>query len=365
MLADSLGRYISERYDMQTRHRIADSVAGYCADQWKQFGELGVIGALFEERHGGYGGAGFDIAVVFEELGKGLILEPFLASAVLAGSALAHSQTPGHKALLDLVVKGTHIATLATEEPDSHYRLHHVETQAVRDSAGHVITGRKIAVPLGDQAASLLVSARTSGGIGDESGISLFLVPSDTPGMEIRGYRNVDGTRSADITLRDVRVDASALIGGEGDGHGVIEYAVAKGVLALCAESLGAMESVKSSTIEYLKTRKQFGKPIGSFQALQHRIVEVLIEIEQVRSAVINAAAALNADRVIREKTISAAKYSVGRIGRMVAEECIQMHGGIGMTWELPMVHFAKRLVMIDHVLGDEDHHLERFIRLH
>jgi alkylation response protein AidB-like acyl-CoA dehydrogenase len=217
---------------------------------------------------------------------------------------------------------------------------------------------------LGDQAQSVIVSARSSGDVADEDGISLFVVPADAPGLSLRAYPNIDGSRAAEVTFTQVRVPASALLGQEGQGLATLEYAVGRGILALCAESLGAMEVTKKQTIDYLQTRQQFGKAIGSFQALQHRMADVLLEIEQARSAVINAAAALGADRRTRERALSAAKYSIGRIGTLVAEECIQLHGGIGMTWEYSMPHYAKRLVMIDHQLGDEDHHLARFIAL-
>ena len=364
MLADSLDRYLAEQYNLDTRHQISASSQGYSPAQWRKFAELGIIGALFTEAQGGFGGDGFDIAVVFESLGRGLVLEPFLASAVLAGSALAHAGDARQQALLASLMDGSHIATLAHEEADAHYALNRVSTRATRDADSYVINGAKVVVALGDQAQSLIVSARSSGDVADEDGISLFVVPADTPGVSLRAYPNIDGTRAADITFTQVRVPVSALLGQEGQGLATLEYAVGRGILALCAESLGAMEVTKKQTIEYLQTRQQFGKAIGSFQALQHRMADVLLEIEQARSAVINAAAALDADRFTRERALSAAKYSIGRIGTLVAEECIQLHGGIGMTWELPMPHYAKRLVMIDHQLGDEDHHLARFIAL-
>jgi alkylation response protein AidB-like acyl-CoA dehydrogenase len=178
------------------------------------------------------------------------------------------------------------------------------------------------------------------------------------------GTPTMDGGRVAEVTFSGVRVGADALLGAEGQGYPTLERAVGRGILALCAEALGAMEAAKEATLDYLRTRKQFGVPIGSFQALQHRMADLLLEIGQARSAVINAASALDADRITRERALSSAKFSIGRIGTLVAEECIQLHGGIGMTWELPMAHFAKRLVMIDHQLGDEDHHLERYIAL-
>ena len=364
MLADSLDRYVAEQYSLDTRHQISQSSQGYSPEQWTRFAELGVIGALFTEAQGGFGGDGFDIAVVFESLGRGLVVEPFLASAVLAGSALAHAGNDAQQALLASLIDGSHIATLAHEEADAHYELKRVSTRATRDGEHYVIDGAKAVVTLGDQAQTVVVSARTSGDVASEDGISLFVVPADTAGVSLRAYPNIDGTRAAEITFKQVRVPASALLGAEGQGLATLEHAVGRGILALCAESLGAMEVTKKQTIEYLQTRKQFGKAIGSFQALQHRMADVLLEIEQARSAVINAAAALQADRSTRERALSAAKYSIGRIGTLVAEECIQLHGGIGMTWELPMPHYAKRLVMIDHQLGDEDHHLARFIAL-
>ncbi|MDO8718502.1 MAG: acyl-CoA dehydrogenase family protein [Polaromonas sp.] len=364
MLADALDRYVAEQYSLETRHQISQSAQGYSSVQWAKFAELGVIGALFTEAQGGFGGDGFDIAVVFESLGRGLVVEPFLASAVLAGSALAHAGNDTQQALLASLIDGSHMATLAHEEADAHYELQRVSTRATRDGEHYVIDGSKAVVALGDQAQTVIVSARSSGDVASEDGISLFVVPADTAGVSLRAYPNIDGTRAAEITFTQVRVPASALLGAEGQGLATLEHAVGRGILALCAESLGAMEVAKKQTIEYLQTRKQFGKAIGSFQALQHRMADVLLEIEQARSAVINAAAALQANRSTRERALSAAKYSIGRIGTLVAEECIQLHGGIGMTWELPMPHYAKRLVMIDHQLGDEDHHLARFIAL-
>ena len=365
MLADLLARYVAEQYPIATRHEIAASASGYSEQHWQKFAELGVIGALFSEEQGGFGGAGFDIAVVFEALGRGLVLEPLLASAVLAGSAIAHAGGAGWHDTLASLIDGSRVATLAHEEPQSHYELQRVQTRARREGDGYVIDGAKSVVPLGGAAQLLVVSARTAGEAADASGISLFAIPADTAGVRMRSHPNIDGTHAAGITFENVRVPASALLGEEGQALASLEHAVGRGILALCAEALGAMDAAKAMTIEYLQTRKQFGKPIGSFQALQHRMADVLLEIEQARSAVINAAAALDgADRIARERALSAAKYSIGRIGALVAEECIQLHGGIGMTWELPLPHYAKRLVMIDHLLGDEDHHLARFIQL-
>lgn len=364
MLADSLDRFIAEQYGFAERDRIAKSGEGLSRDHWAQLAEIGALGALFPEDVGGFGGAGFDVAVVFESLGKGLVVEPFLG-ALIVGRAIAKAGSGAQKERIASLIDGSTIAALAHDEPGSHYEPTLVRTRAERSGDGWVLSGAKAVVQHGEQAGLLLVSARTAGAEDAADGISLFLVPGDAQGIARRGYQNIDGGRAAELKLDGVRVGADALLGTEGQGAAVLEHATGWGLLALAAESLGAMEVAKRDTLEYLRTRKQFGVPIGSFQALQHRMADLLLEVEQARSAVINAAAAVDGeDRIAREKALSAAKYSIGHIGTRVAEESIQLHGGIGMTWELPLSHYAKRLVMIDHQLGDEDHHLARYIEL-
>lgn len=363
MLADTLNRFITEQYAFETRDRIARSPEGFSADLWNRFAELGIIGALFDEAHGGFGGGGFDIAVVFESLGRGLVVEPFL-DTLIVGQAIARGGNETQKAALGELIDGSRIVALAHGEPEGHYELARVTTRARRVDNAWQLDGAKAVVQHGENASLFLVCARTEGADDAEAGITLFLVPRDRAGVSVRGYRKIDGGRAAEVTFDNVRLADDALLGTAGEGFATLEYAISCGVLALCSEAVGAMDVAKDYTLEYLRTRKQFGVPIGSFQALQHRMADLLLEIEQARSAVINAAAALGAERTARERAVSAAKYSIGRIGTMVAEECIQLHGGIGMTWELPMAHYAKRLVMIDHQLGDEDHHLERFIAL-
>ncbi|MFM0337672.1 acyl-CoA dehydrogenase family protein [Paraburkholderia fungorum] len=363
MLADTLNRFVSEQYGFETRDRIAGSAEGFSADLWNRFAELGIIGALFDEAHGGFGGGGFDIAVVFESLGRGLVVEPFL-DTLIVGQAIARSGNETQQTLLGGMIDGSRIVALAHGEPDSHYELSQVKTRAQRNGGTWRLNGAKAVVQHGERASLFLVSARTDGAVDAEEGISLFLVPGDAAGISVRGYRKIDGGRAAEVSFDNVTLGDDALLGAYGEGFATLEYAIGCGVLALCAEAVGAMDVAKDYTLEYLRTRKQFGVPIGSFQALQHRMADMLLEIEQARSAVINAAAALGGERAVRERAISAAKYTIGRVGALVAEECIQLHGGIGMTWELPMAHYAKRLVMIDHQLGDEDHHLERFIAI-
>lgn len=364
MLADSLNRFLSEKNSIERRHISAEGHFGYSKEVYTGLAELGTIGALFPEDAGGFGGTGFDVSVVFECLGRNLAVEPLLG-ALVVGQALIAAGTDAQRAQLEAIVAGGTVAALAHDEPGSHYELSHVTMTATRAADGWVLNGAKAVVPMGDSADLLLVSARTSGHAQDADGISLFLVPGNAAGLTRRGNGRIDGGRTAELTFANVAVGADALLGTEGQGLTVLERISGYALLALAAESLGAMDVAKDQTLEYLRTRKQFGVPIGSFQALQHRMADLLLEVEQARSAVINAAAAIDdVDRITREKALSAAKVSVGRIGTLVAEESIQMHGGIGMTWELPLSHYAKRLVMIDHQFGDEDHHLARFIAL-
>jgi len=364
MMAESLGRYLRDQYAFPERDQVARSPLGYSDLHWKRLAGMGIVGALFTEEDGGYGGAGFDIAVVFEELGRRLVTEPFLA-VLMAGLAISRSGTEAQRAVVASFIQGDRIGTFAHTEPDSASEWPRVTARARRVEGGWVLDGVKAVVTHAEAAELIVVSARTSGSAGQEDGISLFIVPAGAPGLTVRGYPLVDGGRAADLILDDVRLGDDAMLGVEGQAFPVIEKVLGAGVLALCAESLGAMEVAKADTLEYLRTRRQFGVPIGSFQALQHRMVDMAMEIEQARSAVIRAAAALQStDHVAREKALSAAKFTIGRTGILVAEEAIQLHGGIGMTWELPLSHYAKRLVMIDHQLGDEDFHLQRFAAL-
>lgn len=358
MLADTLDRFIRDRYSLSLRER-GTAELGHDPVIWNQLVELGVVGALFGPDEGGFGGEGFDIMVVFESLGGGLVTEPLL-STLMAGQALALAGHP-HR---DAVVAGEAIVAFAHQEAEARYQLQHVATRAGRISDGWSLSGSKAVILQAEAAGSLLVSARTSGEADEPSGISLFLIPADTAGLTIQGYPLIDGGRGADLVLENVCLPQSALVGQEGGAFEVIEQVSGLGVLALCSEALGAMEYLKETTLEYLRTRVQFGAPIGSNQALQHRMADLLIDIEQARSAVINAAAALRYERGERESVLSAAKYTIGLTGTRVAEETIQMHGGIGMTQELAAAQFAKRLIMIDHQLGDLDHHLERYIEL-
>lgn len=363
MLADTLARFVAEQYPFPTRERIARLPEGFDRGMWRRFGELGAIGALFTPEQGGFGGRGDDIVVVFEHLGRALVVEPFLG-ALVAGHAIGIAGDAQRRTWLARLIDGEAILTFAHGEPDSRYELARVTTRAERTNSGWRLNGAKAVVLCGEAADGFVVSARTSGDVDTGHGISLFWVPRGTPGLTLRGYALIDGGRGADLTFSDLDLPADALIGEADNGFATLEAALGYGVLALSAEALGAMEQAFGATLEYLRTRRQFGVPIGSFQALQHRMADLAIDIEQTRSAVINAAAALDGPRLARERALSAAKYTVGQVGARLSREAVQLHGGIGMTWELPLSHYAKRLVMIDHQLGDEDHHLARYSEL-
>lgn len=352
MLQDTLRRFLREKYTTEVRNGIIASETGMSSDIWSALAELGVLAALFPEDQGGFGGEAFDIAVVFEELGRAGVVEPFLDTGVLCGRILAAS---GDMERLETVIAGGLQLALAHAEPTSRYALSHVHTGA----DGTRITGRKAVVMNAEAADYLIVSARVRGSFDDTDGISLFLVPRDSKGLTLQGYPLLAGGRAAEVILENVE---GTPISGEGAAYPVILDAVAAATVAQMAETLGAMETATALTQDYLMTRKQFGRPIGTFQALAHRMSDLLIEMEQARSAVINAAGYF--DTPERDLNISAAKNLIGRAGRLVAEEAVQMHGGIAMTQEYELAHIAKRIVMADHRFGDTDYHLERFIEL-
>lgn len=341
MLQDTLRRYLRDKYTTEVRNTILASDFGMSAEIWSELAELGVLGALFTEEQGGFGGAGFDISVVFEELGRAGVVEPVM-EAMIAGRLLAKA---GHD--VESVIAGTQHLALAHSEADGRYDLDRVT--ATFESGK--LSGRKGMVLNAEAADGIVVSAM-------DGSLGLYLVSANAPGVEIQGYPLLAGGRAAEVTFENAPAQSLGL------GLSDLEDAQAIGIVAQCAETLGAMEMATNLTKEYLVTRKQFGRPIGTFQALQHRMADVLIELEQARSAVINAAGSLHEEPRTRDLAMSAGKNLLGRAGRLVAEEAIQMHGGIAMTQEYELAHIAKRIIMADHRFGDVDYHLERFIAL-
>ena len=363
MLQDMLRRFFADTYGHEKRRAVLAEGRPFDSAVWAQLAELGILGALFSEAQGGFAGAGFDIALVFEELGRAGAIEPLLSSAILGGGLVAALGTADQQALLAQVISGETRLAFAHSEPGSRYDLENVSLNAVGGDQ-ITLTGTKTHVLGGAEAETVILSAREAGLPGDKAGISLFLVPRQAAGLRVEQHVTVDGFSAATLTLDGVTVPASARLGAAGAAFDAIEDITARATLAVCAEALGAMESAKAMTITYLKERQQFGRPIGKFQALQHRMADLLMEVEQARSAVVNLAGHLDAPRAVRERHVSATKNLIGRVGAMVAEETVQLHGGIGMTDEYALSHFTRRIVMIDHLFGDVDHHLERFIQL-
>ncbi|GAA3956267.1 acyl-CoA dehydrogenase family protein [Allohahella marinimesophila] len=363
MLQETAARLVRSEYTFEQRERYRESEPGFSKAFWKQLSELGLTAVPFSEAFGGFDGSGVETQVVMTELGRGLCLEPYMQSVILAGGLIDQLGSDHQKqTLLTGIASGEFIAAVGLQEPQSHYNLDDVETRAERLENGYRLNGRKAVVIGGHQAVKLIISARTSGEASDAAGISLFVVDADADGVERQIYPTVDGLKGCDVFLRNVTVPKEALLGTLDEASPAIHYQAGRAMAALCAEAVGAMEEAVKLTLDYLKTRKQFGVPIGKFQVLQHRMVDMSSELEQARSmATLAASVADDGDSVARQRVLSAAKHVIGRSGQYVAEQAIQLHGGIGMTWEYSLAHYAKRLIMINHQLGDDDHHLEVF----
>ncbi|MEO1192982.1 MAG: acyl-CoA dehydrogenase [Pseudomonadota bacterium] len=361
LLQESLSRFLADTYDWETRQAAAGEPEGFKRETWQALAELGLLAAPLSAEQGGLGGSGVDVMVLMEELGKALVVEPYLTSVVLCGGLIEAQGTAAQKeALLPDLVAGQSLFALAQGEPNGRYDLTAVAMRAREEAGRWRLSGRKAVVMNGDSADWLIVSARLDEGSG-EAGIALFLVEAGAEGVTRRGYPTVDGYRAAEVSFENA---PATLLGLPETGFEALELAVARAIVGLCAEAVGAMTVACDTTLEYLKTRKQFGVPIGSFQVLQHRMVDLRMALEDARSLTILAAAKLEAPRGERERAVSAAKAGVGRAARSVSEGAIQLHGGIAMTWEYPLSHYAKRLIMIDHLFGDVDHHEERFAHL-
>jgi pimeloyl-CoA dehydrogenase small subunit len=363
LLDETVRRLVKDEYDIPKRKGYIALPDGFSRPLWQRYAELGLLGLPFAEAEGGFGGSAVETMIVMESFGRGLAVEPYLASVVLGGGLVALAGSAAQKkAILPALAGGELLLAFAHGERQSRYTLSDVETTAKADGSGYRLSGEKGVVLHGDSADRLVVSARTGGASRERSGISLFLVDATAKGVSRRAYPTVDGLRAAEVTLDHVRIEGDALLGAKGDAYPVIEHAVDRAIAALAAEAVGIMETLNATTLDYLKTRKQFGVPIGSFQALQHRMADMVVELEQARSmATLAALSADLGDARERRRVISAAKVQIGRSGRFVGQQSIQLHGGIGMTEEYTVGHYFKRLTVIDQTFGDADHHLDRF----
>lgn len=364
-LQNSLRRFIDKEYRFEQRRILARSEAGFSRDVWAQFANLGLLALSFPEHCGGLDGSAVDTMLVMEGLGRGLVLEPYLSTVVLAGSLVRNAGEPAQQqALLPRVAEGKLLLAAALYEPRARYALNQVATTAEANARGYLISGAKSVVLGGQSADKLIVSARTSGATRDEEGISLFIVDRAAPGLGVRAYATHDDARAADIELDRVQVGGDALLGKKGRALPHIESAIDHAIAALCAEAVGIMTALNEATLEYLKTRKQFGQQIGRFQALQHRMVDMVIATEQARSmAILAAVRVASADPAERQRFSAAAKTYVGIAARIVGQAAVQLHGGMGVVDEFIVGHYFKRLTMIIASLGDTDHHLDRFGR--
>lgn len=359
-LQDTLRRFIAKDYGFEQRRALAKSADGFSRDHWRQFADLGILALPFPEDFGGLNGNAVDSMLVMEMLGRGLVLEPYLATVILAGGLIRDNASAAQKdVLLPAIAGGELLMALAHYEAGGRYEQKHVTTSAASDGKGYVLNGAKAVVLSGGAADKLIVSARSGGAPNDPNGISLFLVERNAPGLTVRGYATQDGARAAEIKLTNVRVAGDALIGAKDQALPMLERAFDYAIAALCAEAVGAMAALNEVTLEYLKTRKQFGQPIGRFQALQHRMVDMVVATEQARSMVTLAAVkADSTDALERRRTLSAAKAYVGQSARSVGQSAVQLHGGMGVVDELNVSHYFKRLTMINATFGDADHHL-------
>lgn len=363
MLADSIARVLQDEYDFEIRQKYSATEQGFSPEKWTEFAELGWTAVLFDEEDGGFGGGPEETMILMENVGRHLVVEPFISALLLAGRLVAAVGTDEQKSVyLEPVIGGQQRGTLAWVEPQARYNLRHVSTTAKRVDNGWQISGQKAVVPHADSAAYLVVPARTSGDTGDESGISLFIVPTETSGLSMRPYATVDGHRAAEVHLEAVNVETSALLGEEGAGYGSLASVIDAATLGVCAEAVGIMDVLQKKTVEYSRERKQFGVPIGSFQALQHRMVDMLMIVEQARSLLYYAV--MQQGRAEGAKAISALKHYVGSKGRFFGEEAVQLHGGMGVTDEFDVAHYFKRLTMIDVQFGNAGYHLQRFQQL-
>ena len=365
LLRDSIAKFAAANYDFDKRRAALKSEAGWNQAAWTAFAEMGLMAAPLPEDFGGLGGGPIDVLVIMEEFGKALVTEPFVQTVVLGGGALKYAGSAAQKEEhLAAIAGGERIVAFAYAEPKGRYNLADLSTTAKKDGAGYVLNGHKAVVIGAPMADHLLVSARTSGGQRDKGGVSLFFIPKALKGVTTRDYPTIDGFRASEVFFENVAVGAEHLVGAADGALPVIERITDEAIAALCAEACGAMQIMHQTTVEYARTRKQFGAPIGTFQVLQHRMVDMFMEAEQSVSMTYMATLKLDGSAEERAKACSAAKVQIGKSGRFVGQNAVQIHGGMGVTEEMKVGHYFKRVTMIDSQFGGVDHHLKRYTGL-
>jgi pimeloyl-CoA dehydrogenase small subunit len=361
MLRDTVASYLADHYSFDQRRALLAKEPGWSPAIWKAFAEeLGILGAPFSEELGGLGGGPVENMIVMEEMGKALVVEPYLGTVVIGGGFLKHSGHANAAELIGQIIAGDAIFAFAYAEPQGRYNLADLKTTAKKDGAGYVLNGHKAVVIGAPYATHLIVTARTGGGQRDAQGVSVFIVPKGATGVTTRDYPTVDGFRASEVYLENVKVGADALLGPEGQGLPLVEKVVDEALAATCAEACGVLRKLHEGTLEYTKQRKQFGQPISAFQVLQHRMVDMFIQVEQSISMTYMATIKLS-DEDERAKAAAAAKVQIGKACKFVGQNAIQLHGGMGMTDEMAIGHYFKRATMIESAFGSTDHHLARY----
>jgi len=365
LLRNSVQRYLADNYKYEDWRKFTRGEAGRDPKHWAQFAELGLFAAALPEEHGGLGGGALETMVVMEEFGRALVVEPYVPTVVIGGGALKYGGSDVLKAeWLPKIAAGEAMMAFAFAEPTGRYNLADLATTAKKQGGNYVLSGQKAVVIGAPWADQLIVTARTGGGRRDEKGVSVFLVDKKTKGVSLRDYPTMDGSRASEITFENVEVPADRLIGEADGGLALIERVTDEAIAATCAEATGAMKVLVDATVEYSKTRKQFGVPIGKFQVLQHRMVDMFVNYEQAISMTLMVTLKLDESEAERKRAASAAKVQIGNSGRFVGQGAVQVHGGMGMTDELNVGHYFKRLTMIDTLYGSVDHHLKRYATL-
>jgi pimeloyl-CoA dehydrogenase small subunit len=364
-LRDTVARLVRQNYDFDTRRKVAKSETGWRPEMWSQFAELGLLGASFSEEEGGFGGGPIEAMIISEEFGKGLVIEPYLQTAIIGGAFLRHGGTAAQKEEhIAGLIGGESIFAFAYSEPKSRFDLNDVSTTAKKDGAGYTLNGHKAVVIGAPFATHLFVTARTSGGQRDTSGITVFLVQKNAKGVSTRDYPTVDGLRASEVHFENVSVGADAVIGTVDGGLPLVDKAVDNAIAALCAEACGCFKVLNEATITYAKQRKQFGQPIANFQVLQHRMVDMFMAAEQAISMTYMVTLKLDEADKARKLAASGAKVQIGKAGKLISQDAVQIHGGMGMTDELNVGHFFKRVTMIESQFGNTDWHLRRYTEL-
>lgn len=365
MLRDTVASYLADHYSFDQRRAALAKEPNWRPDVWKAFAdELGILGAAFTEEQGGLGGGATENMVVMEELGKALVVEPYLPTVVIGGGFLKHGKPAAADELIGKIIAGEAIIAFAHAEPQGRYTWSDLKTTAKKEGGAYVLNGHKAVVISAPYATHLIVTARTGGGQRDVQGVSVFIVPKDAKGVTTRDYPTVDGFRASEVYFENVSVPAENLVGPEGQALPLVEQVIDEAVASTCAEACGVLRKLHEGTLDYTKQRKQFGQPISSFQVLQHRMVDMFIQVEQSVSMTYMATIKLGDTDLERAKAVAAAKVQIGKACRFVGQNAIQLHGGMGMTDEMAIGHYFKRATMIEGAFGSTDHYLGRYENL-